>query len=264
MHEQKPAQIIFAQERAGDQDMIFSAFRDEDDRRRAPWRYDAEEEEAPELFEGDGGDEETGEEDEGGRKAPIALRVVVWAAVILVFFAIGYWGTGIALNWLDNKGVIGDKQVVQSPDEARQVATEDGRESGSTRSPKSRFVLYIPSGDAFREEPVSFVAGLLEDDLQNVLSELIRTYREEDLISGDVRVLHVFRNGDKLYMDLNAPFLESVSKMTEETAVSVITGIVSTVTKNFSPVTRIRFLINGREVDETKPVDLSSFWTMPS
>ncbi|MGC9372301.1 MAG: GerMN domain-containing protein [Thermovirgaceae bacterium] len=244
--------------------MIFSAFKDEDDRRRAPWRYDAEEEEAPGFYDEDGVDEETGEEDEESGKAPVALRAVVWAAVIIVFFAIGYWGSGIALNWLDNKGIIGDEQVVQSTDEARQVSTEGGEESESANGPKSRFLVYIPSGDAFREESVSFVAGLLEDDLQNVLSELVRTYREEELISGDVRVLHVFRNGDKVYLDLNAPFLESVSKMTKDKAVSVITGIVSTVSKNFSPVTRIRFLINGKEVDETKPVDLSSFWAMPS
>lgn len=244
--------------------MMFSAFRDEDDRRRAPWRYDAEEEEAPEFYEEDEVEEETLEEDEDRGKVPIALRAVVWASVILVFFAIGYWGSGIALNWLDSKGVIGDDQVVQSTDEAQQVSSGGGEENESASGPRSRFVLYIPSGDAFREESVSFVAGLLEDDLQNVLSELIRTYRQGELISGDVRVLHVFRNGDKVYLDLNDPFLESVSKMTKDEAVSVITGIVSTVSKNFSPVTRIRFLINGKEVDETKPVDLSSFWAMSS
>jgi hypothetical protein len=52
--------------------------------------------------------------------------------------------------------------------------------------------------------------------------------------------------------------------MPKEKAVSVITGIVSTISNNFSPVTRVRFLINGKEVKETEPVDLSSFWAMPS
>jgi hypothetical protein len=255
---------IFAQEQAGDWDMIF-AFRDQDDRRRAPWRYDAEEEEDLDLYENDDDEEEVTEEDgQESRKAPLMLRILVWAAVIVVFFAIGYWGSGIALNWLDNKGIIGDEQVVRSPDEARQVSAAGDEKSESASGNRSRFVLYIPSGDAFREESVSFVAGLLEDDLQNVISELIRTYREEDLVSGDIRVLHIFRNGDKVYLDLNDPFLESVSKMTKDEAVSVITGIVSTISKNFSPVTRVRFLINGREVDETEPVDLSSFWAMPS
>ncbi|MGC9490713.1 MAG: GerMN domain-containing protein [Thermovirgaceae bacterium] len=244
--------------------MMFSAFWDQDDRRRAPWRYDAEEEEDLDLYEEENEEEQTEEEGSGNRKAPLMLRIFVWVAAIVVFFAIGYWGSGIALNWLDNKGIIGDKQVVRSPEEARQVSTEGGEESESASGPRSRFVIYVPSGDAFREESVSLVAGLLEDDLQKVLSELFRTYREEGLISGDVRVLHVFRNGDKVYLDLNDPFLESVSKMTKEKAVSVITGIVSTVSKNFSPVTRVRFLINGKEVEETKPVDLSSFWAMPS
>ncbi|MFP4482515.1 MAG: GerMN domain-containing protein [Thermovirgaceae bacterium] len=244
--------------------MLFSAFKDEDDRRHAPWRYDAEEEDSPELYEDGDEDEEIEEDDEESRKAPIALRVLVWAAVIVVFFAIGYWGSGIALKWLDNKGVIGDEQVVQTSDEARRVSAEDGEESESTTGPKSRFVIYIPSGDEFREKSVSFMAGLLEDDLRNLLSEVIATYRDEELLPGDVRVLHVFRNGDKVYLDLNDAFLESVSNMSEDKAVSVITGIVSTVSKNFSPVTRIRFLINGKQVDESKPVDLSSFWEMPS
>jgi hypothetical protein len=245
--------------------MMFSAFKDDDERRHAPWRYDAEEDEDFDIYEEEDEEEEIEEEeDEGDRKAPLPLRVLVWAAVIVVFFAVGYWGSGIALNWLDSKGVIGDEQVVQTADEARQVASENDEENESAGGAKSRFKLYIPADGSFREERVSFVAGLLEDDLRNVLAELIETYSGEELLSGDVKVLHVFRNGDKVYLDLNDPFLESISKMPKEKAVSVITGIVSTISNNFSPVTRVRFLINGKEVKETEPVDLSSFWAMPS
>lgn len=241
---------------------MFFAFKDENDRRRAPWRYDSGEEESFDAYEEEEEemDEPEGEED---RKAPIALRVLVWAAVVIVFFAVGYWGSGFALKWLDSKGVIKDEQVVHTADEARQIAST-GEESETAHGPRSRFRIFVPSEGSFREESVSFVAGLLEDDLKNVLAGLFETYRDEELLSGDVRVLHVFRNGDRVYLDLNDPFLESVSGMSEEKAVSVITGIVSTVSTNFSPVTRVRFLVNGKEVNESKPVDLSSYWAMPS
>ena len=247
------------------QDMSFFAFDEEKDRRRAPWRYDAAGNEDTDVDqEKDSEEEALNPDDEEEKKAPVAVRVLVWAAVVMIFFAIGYWGSGLVINWLDRRGVIRDEQLVQGTDEVRQLTAQEEGKTDTAVGHRSRFRIYIPTSGSFREETVSFVSGLLEDDLKNVLSGLLETYRKEGLFSGEIRVLHVFRNGDRLYLDLNDPFLENISRMPEEKAVSVITGIVSTVATNFSPITRVRFLINGREVNGTKPVDLSSFWAMPS
>ncbi|KUK58405.1 MAG: Lipoprotein LpqB, GerMN domain protein, partial [Synergistales bacterium 53_16] len=162
------------------QDMSFFAFDEEKDRRRSPWRYDAAVNEDTDVDqENDSGEEALNPEDEEERKAPVAVRVLVWAAVVMIFFAIGYWGSGLVINWLDRRGVIRDEQLVQGTDEVRQLTVQEEGKTDTAAGPRSRFRIYVPTNGSFREETVSFVAGLLEDDLKNVLSGLLETYRRE-------------------------------------------------------------------------------------
>ena len=56
--------------------------------------------------------------------------------------------------------------------------------------------------------------------------------------------------------------MASLEAVGSEKALLLVTGIVRTLTENFSPLTRIRFLVNGREALETTPIDLTVAWAL--
>ena len=219
-----------------------------DDSEEDYWEEDdIEEEELEELYE--------------PPKVPLWVRVAVWVATVAVFFAIGYWGSDLAIKWMDKKGYLKQKNVISTSTE---VAGLTENSSGGAVSHGPLFQIYIPEKRGFIKEDVKVSPGLLEDELKQVLSIYIEKCSARGLLRPDVKVLHVFRTGDRLYLDMNASFLESLKAGGEEKAGILITSIVSTVVENFPPITKVKFLIEGKALQDRKPVDLSSFWAMPS
>lgn len=200
------------------------------------------------------------EEEENG-KAPLVLRVVAWISVIVLLFAGGYWGTSITLKFLDKRDIISQENVVSDPAEAKRV-TDDQTPASGVSGKRSAFEVFIPRGDALVPQSLSHVPGLLEDDVKAVMSSLFDTMRADRTISEQVSVLHVFRNGDLLYLDLNDPFAAALQKLSVPTANLVMTSLVRTLVSNFSPVTRVRFLINGKDPGMKTPVDLTMPWQL--
>ncbi|HQQ11299.1 MAG TPA: GerMN domain-containing protein [Synergistales bacterium] len=214
------------------------------------------------LFEDDEVDDLYDEdEDENGDKAPLPLRIVAWISVLVLLFAGGYWGTSLTLKYLDKKQIIGQHNVVRDPDEARRVA-EDTSEPTGLAVRRSGFEVFVPRGDVLEREMVSLVPGILEDDVKTVISGLLETMRAENTISEQVRVLHVFRNGDLLYLDLNDPFVRALQNLPGEKGALIMTSLVRTIVQNFSPVTRVRILINGKDPELKTPVDLTMPWQL--
>ena len=117
-------------------------------------------------------------------------------------------------------------------------------------------------GGVLVPQSFSHVSGFLEDDVKAVISGLFDTMKAENAISGQVRVLHVFRNGDLLYLDLNDLFSGALKKLSAPKATLVMTSVVRTIVHNFSPVTRVRFLINGKDPGMKTPVDLTMSWQL--
>jgi hypothetical protein len=199
------------------------------------------------------------EEEENG-KAPILFRVVAWVSLVVLLFAAGYWGTSVILKYLDKKQVIGQEQVVSDADGAREILRDNSGSGLPGR--KSGFDIFIPRGDVLVSHPVTHVSGLMEDDVKAVITNLLETMKAENTISEQVRVLHVFRNGDLLYLDLNDRFVSVLGKLSSEKATLVMTSLVRSIVHNFSPVVKVRFLVNGKDPELKKPVDLTMPWQL--
>lgn len=199
-------------------------------------------------------------EEEGKRKTPLIYRTVVWISVVVLLFALGYWGTSLTLKFLDKRQIVGQQFVVSDPDEAKKIAEDTS--SPALISQRSGFDIFVPREGALEQQSVSHVSGLLEDDVKEVISDLLETMRAENTISEQVRVLHVFRNGDQLYLDLNDRFVSVLEKLEASSANLVMTSVVRSVVHNFSPVVRVRFLINGKDPVLKSPVDLTMPWQL--
>jgi len=199
-------------------------------------------------------------EEENNGKAPILFRVVAWASLVVLLFAAGYWSTSVVLKFLDKKQVIGQENVVSDADGAGAVLRDN---SGSGLSgKKTGFDIFIPRGSALVSRHVTHVSGLIEDDAKAVITNLFETMKAENTISEQVRILHVFRNGDLLYLDLNDRFLSALEKLPPEKATLVMTSVVRSIVHNFSPVVKVRFLVNGKNPELKKPVDLTMPWQL--
>ncbi len=198
---------------------------------------------------------------QNSKKAPFPLRIVAWLSLIAVFFALGYGGTSIVLKYLDKKGVTSERTVVADPQGAEELlATEDDK--GAAGIARERVRLYLLHGKELRGRTLEFVPGLPEDNIRKTLNELFRRLKSEGVLDDEVQVLHFFRTGDLSYIDLNDSFQRSLDNLPSGQAVMLLTGVVRTMTENFAPITKVRFLINGREVTERGAVDLSVAWQL--
>ena len=102
----------------------------------------------------------------------------------------------------------------------------------------------------------------MEADLREVLQTLFGLLKAEGLLDPQSAVLHLFRTGDLLYLDVNEACTRSITALPVQKANLVVTGIARTVIENFRPITRVRFLVNGRESQEKNPVDLTVAWQL--
>jgi len=186
-------------------------------------------------------------------RAPWLLRLVSWSAVLLLMFTLGYFGTGLALKWVDRKG---------GPQESTIVSGDEPSPDARPASGRPGYRLYSLKGDQIVESRISTTGGLLETDFRDVMQALFSQLKAEGLVDEQATVLHVFRTGDLLYVDLNDACVRSIKALPGPKANLVMTGIVRTAVENFHPVTRVRFLVNGRESLEKKPIDLTVAWQL--
>lgn len=186
-------------------------------------------------------------------KAPWILRLVSWSAVMLLLFTLGYFGTGLVLKWVDSKG---------GPQETTVVSGKEPVLGETPKAPQNEYRVYSLKGNQLSESRVETAGGLMESDLREVLQGLFSLLQAEGVLDPQSAVLHIFRAGDLLYLDVNDACVRSIASLPPEKANLVMTGVVRTIIENFRPVTRVRFLVNGRESTETKPVNLAVAWQL--
>lgn len=186
-------------------------------------------------------------------KAPWILRLVSWSAVMLLLFTLGYFGTGLVLKWVDSKG---------GPQETTVVSGKEPVLGETPKAPRNEYRVYSLKGNRLSESRVETAGGLMESDLREVLQGLFSLLQAEGVLDPQSAVLHIFRAGDLLYLDVNDACVRSIASLPPEKANLVMTGVVRTIIENFRPVTRVRFLVNGRESTETKPVNLAVAWQL--
>ncbi len=201
-------------------------------------------------------DEVLDEEGEEPRKAPLLLRLVAWISLAALFGAIGY----AAPDWifrLMNRG--GEPDVVANGPEAERALAPNPASSDESRG---TCVLYVPGASDLEPRDFTYRKGLREEEIGQSVEEFLAASKESRWIDGRAGLLNLFRSGDWLYINLNGAFLDSLRTLGRQKAPVLLTGLVRSVAEGFPPIQKIKFYIDGREIQGKDPVDLSKPWSL--
>ena len=192
-------------------------------------------------------------------KPPLLLRVLTWFGVILLCFVGGYLGTSYMLKLLD-------KPIFQKPESGVQaekrgeVFLNGGASDLKLDMQKVVLSLFYPKDNALVEEKAEVIAHTRED---NIREAVLRLLSRSGFFNEETYVKHVFRNVDMVYLDFSSAFLSALNAAGAEASTLFITGVVRTMRDNFSPITKVRFLVNSQIVSTGAPVDLTAVWQLP-
>lgn len=194
------------------------------------------------------------------KKAPLILRLIAWIAVIAFCFVAGYVGTSMALRFLDRKDILERKDVVSGREEAGAFLE---RESGKIElnARKVTFSVYYPRGGGLVSENEDFISGIMEEDIQLAVNKIFSLIPGK--FPGDVKLINIFRTGDTVFLNFNSAFVSGLAKQGETESALFITAVVRTMKENFTPITKVRFLVNGKVTRQGSPVDLTVPWQLP-
>ena len=196
----------------------------------------------------------------GGRKAPLLIRLIAWTGVLVFCFAAGYVGTSVALRMLNRQDILQREDVAANRGEAEKILNEEPREI-RLNARKVAFTLYYPNEGTISSEKVEVLSGIMEDDIRQVIGKILSTVAAKG--ASDVKLLNIFRSGDTLYLNFNTDFLSLLKTQGEQGSALLITGVVRTMSENFSPIVQVRFLVDGKEQKGGAPVDLGVPWRLP-
>lgn len=200
------------------------------------------------------------------KKAPLPLRFLAWLSLIAIFFAVGYGATSLVFKWMDRGGTSRhpDNLVVSGQDAQRLVRETVSQDAVSSAASTVSCVISIPMDTEFETRQIQCRGGIREDTIQEVLSAYLDAVKEGKLLDPAAVNLNLFQSGEWLYLNMNQSFLESLKAMGAEKTRFLLTGLVKTMTDNFSPINKVKFYIGGREIKDKKPVDLSMPWSLRS
>jgi hypothetical protein len=203
--------------------------------------------------------------------APILLRVLTWIGVVLLCFVVGYIGTSWGIRLLNQRGILEQADLVASQDELRTFLREDDAAREATQRAESlaspplnakklTLNLSIPRDNTLIPTAYDIIAGTREEDIEEAVRKLIL---ESGLFTPDVRIAHVFRTADMLYLNMTGPFVQMLARAGASDSTLFITGVVRSVQDNFSPIRRVCFLVDGKMTSAGAPVDLTAIWQLP-
>lgn len=187
--------------------------------------------------------------------------------VILLCFVLGYLGTSWVVDFLNKKLLLKPENRIESQEDLSQFEESD-RERTARNAIASGFDvqqvslnLYHVKDDAISEVRRNFLARTNEDNIRDAVNEILTLSNVPN--SEKTKLLHVFRNGDTVFLDMPGQFASSISSMGRQKSLLLITGIIRTMEENFSPITQVRFLIDSQPPKSGGEVDLSSVWKLP-
>ncbi len=199
------------------------------------------------------------EEDYGAepaRKAPLLVRIFAWGALLAIFFACGYLGANYFFKWADKRGGPRVGDVVASSSEVAQLPKTEG-----TASPlNASYTLFMPENGTFKERGIDIKKGLPEEDIEKVVSMYIDGLKEINMMGSGVRAQNIFRSGEWLYLNMTSDFQKSIKSMGKDKATLALSGLLKTMNQNFSPIKKIKFYTDGKEIKDITPVDLTKPW----
>lgn len=195
---------------------------------------------------------------------PIYVKVLSWTFLLILAMVTGYWLADVFLARRFGGEISQGSRV--APPGAPSTASPDlpspvgGAPSASVRREVGLFV-YDGSGRALRFRDV-LVSDLVENEIVACLDRLTAALASQGVAPSLPKplVLHVFRAGEHLYLNLSEPFAASLREMGADRAKLVVASMVRTVLENFPPVAAVHFLIGGKRPPSDLPVDLSRPW----
>jgi len=194
------------------------------------------------------------EQNKTPKKAPLPYRIIAWACLIAILFGLGYYGSGLMLKLVGKKLNIAEE--VPTQDESAQV----------TPVSNVRYInevkVFLPEDGSLSVTGYKLVPGIMEENISATLEQWISFMASKGFVDGNSRVLHVFRNGEMLYLDMNASFYSSLQKLDRDRALLFMTALLRTVIENFDPIKEVKFLAEGKDATLTKPVDLTVSWRL--
>ena len=122
--------------------------------------------------------------------------------------------------------------------------------------------LYYLKNGGLVEESRSFLVRPQEDNIRDAIHALLSLSGLEGTEAG-VRVLHVFRSADTVYLDMSGGFAAALSRLGQRSSQFLVTGIVRTMQDNFPPIVKVRFLVDGALSSGGAPIDLTVPWQLP-
>ncbi|MCR4819337.1 MAG: GerMN domain-containing protein [Fretibacterium sp.] len=200
------------------------------------------------------------------RGTPLLLKCFSWLGGILLCFVLGYLGTNILMDSLNQKLLLKPENLVKNQEDLKAMEEAERSRSASPANGENiqqvGLLLYYVKGDTVVEEKRNFVARTKEDNITDALNAVFSLSNVPDMDS--IRLLHVFRNAEMVFLDFSSGFVSALSSMGQRKSLLLLTGIVRTLQDNFSPITQVRFLINSQNPVAGGVVDLSVPWKMPS
>ncbi|MDR1915691.1 MAG: GerMN domain-containing protein [Synergistaceae bacterium] len=206
------------------------------------------------------------EDDESPEKANIFFRLIAWVSLVAIFFAVGYGVTSLVFKWMDNRGEgRTPSNLVRTPEEAQDLLSQQisvARSEDVTPESDSFMLvtISIPDGSSFLTRQIRCPAGLREDAMKLTLSAYMDAMKESQMLGSGAQSLNIFQSGDWLYLNMNKDFLDSIKSLGSDKSRLLLTGMVKTMSDNFAPVNKIKFYIEGEEVRDKRPVDLTMPW----
>ena len=187
-------------------------------------------------------------------KTPLLFRILVWCGVILLCFVAGYHGTSYMLDLLETP--FSNNENLEDVRQSTATVNADT----SLDMQKLTLSLFYPKNGNLVEDKMDVIVSTREDNIQDVVLKLLDL---SGLFDGTVQVKHVFRNADTVYLDFSASFASALNKAGSKLSTLVITGIVRTMRDNFSPINKVRFLVDSKLENAGAPVDLTATWQLP-
>ncbi|MDR0615174.1 MAG: GerMN domain-containing protein [Synergistaceae bacterium] len=200
------------------------------------------------------------EREDSPRKAPFPFRLIAWASLIVLFFAVGYGATSMLFKWIDREHPdAGSSNLISTPEQAEQLSA--GMKSADEAPPAFQtLTLSIPEGTSFVTRQIRCDANLREDVMTQTLSAYMDAVKESKMLDPVANCINIFQSGDWLYLNVNQSFLESIKSLEQDKASLLLVGLVRTMSLNFEPITRVKFYVDGKEINEKKPVDMTVPW----
>lgn len=206
------------------------------------------------------------DDEEVVKKAPMPLRLLAWVSLIAIFFAVGYGATSMIFKWMDDRGGRRhpDNYVVNEREAEKLIAETKSADETAVRDDSVLCTLSIPDGDAFSTRQIRCSGSIREDNIQQTLSAYLDAVKEGKLLDPAATSLNVFQSGDWLYINMNKNFMSSLKTLGASKSKLLLTGLVKTISDNFSPISKVKFYIDGSEIKDKDPVDLSMPWSLRS